>query len=143
MEFTPSDDYSCPQCGSNNTVPLTLPEPRDRRNSIDEKFGGEFYKPIEVEEIETVGSGTMVVFDYTIEDKPVIRNTPSIKPLEFKPRFFRFNVWTEFNIRGIKAKYYGPLLVKKGEKVQIWGIKHRSEFIIDGAETEERIFKSY
>ena len=125
MEFTPSDDYSCPQCGSNNTVPLTLPEPRDRRNSIDEKFGGEFYKPIEV------------------EDKPVIRNTPSIKPLEFKPRFFRFNVWTEFNIRGIKAKYYGPLLVKKGERVQIWGIKHRSEFIIDGAETEERIFKSY
>ena len=139
MEFTPSDDYSCPQCGSNNTIPKTLPETRDKPKNIDEKFGGEFYKPIEVEAIENVGLGTKVVFDYIIEDKPAIRNTPSIKPLEFRPRLFRFNVWTELNIRGIKAKYYGPLLVKKGEKVQIWGTKHRSVFIIDGAETEEKI----
>jgi rubredoxin len=143
FEFIPSGDYQCPQCGGSNTIPKNLPKPRETIQTEYSKFGGEEYKPINVEEIDQVKSGSKVVFNYVISEKPVIRNTPSLKPLEFKLRFFRFTIWTELVIQGITAKYYGPLLVKKGEAVRVWGTKHHSEFIIDGAETEERIFISY
>jgi hypothetical protein len=107
-------------------------------------FNENVYYLTDIEDYTNLELGKYIAAEGVVDDKPVVSNLPSIKPFEVSFRgFTRYNVWTELLINGIASIYYGPLHVKKGEKLKILGKKTRDELVIHKAETDEIIYQNY
>jgi len=107
-------------------------------------FNENVYYLTDIEDYPNLEVGKYIAAEGVVDDKPVVSNLPSIKPFEVSFRgFTRYNVWTELLINGIASIYYGPLHVKKGEKLKILGKKTRDKLVIHKAETDEIIYQNY
>jgi hypothetical protein len=107
-------------------------------------FNENVYYLTGIEDYPDLEVGKYIAVEGVVDDKPVVSNLPSIKPFQLSFRgFTRYNVWTELSINGIASIYYGPLLVKKGEKLKILGKKTRDDLVIHKAEGSEIIFQNY
>ncbi|TFH13431.1 hypothetical protein E4H04_11970 [Candidatus Bathyarchaeota archaeon] len=106
-------------------------------NSSSEILGEINYKIIDAETYEEIPVGTFIKFDGIIDEKPILKNSPSKKP--FRVQLARFYIETHFSVNGIKMKYEGPAFLRKGENITIWGKKQISYFDARQIETESFI----
>ena len=104
------------------------------------EYLGEYkYHIIDPEEYDAIPEGTNLKFDGIIDGKPVIEHLRSKKPL--RPQPLRYFIETHLTVSGIEIKYEGPAFLRKGEKVTIWGKKHRDRFDAVKIETDDIIIQ--
>lgn len=91
------------------------------------------YYIVKPEEYEAVPEGINLKVEGIIEEKPVIKHT------ETHLLFLRYFVETYLTVSGIKIKHKGPVFIRKGEKVTIWGRKQTPRFDAKRIETDDII----
>lgn len=102
-----------------------------------EYLGEHKYYMVKPEDYDGIPEGTNLKFEGVIEEKPVIEHLRSRKPL--RPLFLLYFIETRLTVGGIVVKYEGPAFLGKGEKVTLWGKKHRDRFDAVKIETDDVI----
>ena len=97
------------------------------------------YEVIQPEEYQKTPVGSYIILDGVIDEKPVLINSPSKKPL--KIQVVRYYINTTFSIDDVKIKYEGPVFLRKGEKVTVWGKKEHDYLDAKQIETGSFIIK--
>ena len=92
------------------------------------------YYIVKPEEYEAIPEGINLKVEGIIEEKPVIKHIKS-------SIFLRYLIETYLTVSGIKIKHKGPVFIRKGEKVTIWGRKHTPRFDANRIETDDVIIQ--
>lgn len=95
------------------------------------KLGHHFYYVVTLEDLKS-GSmrGKNVVFEGTVEDKPVVEFLPMELP----------SYRTTFSVDGIKVEFSGSPCLRKGERVKVYGRFLAGDLIAVAIETEGAIY---
>ena len=103
-----------------------------------EEYRNGFYI-IELEDYNSIPNGSDIKFEGVIEEKPIIKHLRSKKSPGVQ--LVRYFIETNLSVGGIKIKHEGPAFIRKGEKVTIWGKKHRDRFDALKIETDDVIIQ--